>query len=166
MVYTSEDMTQVRLIDPADRPPGHDCVQGCQGMRRSDARPATTRTGPKVRLVDGGQHLGHAALEDPVAHTWHSQRAWLALARFGNGGAAHRRRSVTLRVHRPQRGFTPGPDILLRFVHGLSITPRRCLAWHLAAMVPQPLGGEMMGQTGKAALGLLPRVRCYPFESR
>jgi hypothetical protein len=96
----------------------------------------------------------------------HSQRALLALARLGNVGAAHRRRSIALRVHRPQRCFTPGPEILLHFGHRLSITPRRCLAWHMAEIVPEPLGVDMMSQTGQAELWLLPRFRCSPFESR
>ena len=152
------------LHDPAASPqslhaglPAHDALRRPAGRQtnkaNSPARPWLTTHRPRCAGRPGRPHMAHPA---GVAHA----------CRFGNGGAAHRRRSIALGVHRPQRGRTPGPEILLHVVHRLSISPRHCLAWHMAEIVPEPLGVEMMGQTGQAALWLLPRFRCYPFESR
>ena len=53
----------------------------------------------------------------------HPERAQLMLSRLRDVGPSHRRWSVPLGVHRPQRCFTPGDEILLEVVHCLAITP-------------------------------------------
>ena len=53
MVYTSEEIPQVRLIDPAHRLARDHFMQGGQGRMRPDARSAPKRAGQKVLLLEG-----------------------------------------------------------------------------------------------------------------
>jgi hypothetical protein len=134
-------------------------------MVRPHARSATTGAREKILLVDGRQHVSTAPLEYAVTEARHPQRAQLTLPRLRDVGPTHRRWPVALGVHHAQRGFTPGRTILLQFVRCLAITARRRVVRHAAEVLPQPLGIDMMRQTGKAALWLLPSFRCYPFEA-
>ncbi len=60
----------------AQQPP---LVEGGQSVVRAQPRSSTEGTRQEILLVDGGQHLGGAALERPVSDTGHAQGALLLL---------------------------------------------------------------------------------------
>jgi hypothetical protein len=66
-------------------------------------------------------------------------------------------------VHRTPRRPTPGRKSLLNRFDGQPITARCRVAWYMTEILPQPLRIEVMGQTGKTELWLLPSFRCYLF---
>ena len=159
-------MPQVGLVDPADWLPSTDFMEGRQGVMCPDIRSATKQARQNILLLDRGQDVGHAPLQDTVADARHPEGAQLLLARLRDVGPTHWRGPIPLGVHCAQRCGTPGYELLLEFVHCLAITPRCCVVWHVTEIAPQPFGIEMVGQTGKTELGFLPSFRCYPFESR
>src|SRR5215471_18701785 len=84
---------------------------------------AAERTGQKVLLIDGGQHLGRAALESPVRYGWHPKGALLRLSGFGDIYAANVRYLISLSVDGLEHGPDPFPEGLLRPLHRLAINP-------------------------------------------
>lgn len=166
MGSTAQEIPQVSLVDPADGFPRNTFMEGCQGGMGPDTWSATTRARENVLLIDGGQAIGYATLKDPVADARHPAWAPCLLARLRDGGPAHWRWLVSLRRPCAQRCGTPGYEHLLEVVHSVAITPRCRGAWHVPESAPQPFGIARRSQTGTTALGFLPRLRCYPFESR
>jgi hypothetical protein len=71
VIETPEEVLQIRLQHPPDLAASNDLIEGCQGMMGTDTGSAAERAGQKLLLIDGGQHLGRAALESPVRYGWH-----------------------------------------------------------------------------------------------
>src|SRR5215831_17866189 len=127
---------------------------------------AAERTGQKVLLVDGGQHLGRAALESPVRYGWHPKGALLRLSGLGDINAADVRCLISL----PVNGFEHGPDpfleVLLRPLHRLAIHPSSGMLRNLLEILQHPLTRDVMSQRGEAKIWLTPSFHCYLLKFR
>ena len=165
MVSTAEAMTPGRFVAPAHARAGDHCMACGPCMMRPLAWPATERARETILRSAGRQPISNARREDAGADARPPARAQRPLARLGDGGPPPRRWPGALGVPCTQRRGTPGPAILRHCVRRLALTPRRRGAWDVAEVLPQPWGINMMGQTGKATLGLLPRLGGSPCEA-
>src|SRR5262249_48847248 len=84
MIKAPEEVLQIRLQHPPDHAASNDLIEGCYCTMGTEPWSAAERAGQKVLLVDGGQHLGRAALESPVRHGWHPKGALLRLPGLGD----------------------------------------------------------------------------------
>src|SRR5215831_14795846 len=89
MIKAPEEVLQIRLQHPPDHAASNDLIEGCYCTMGTEPWSAAERAGQKVLLVDGGQHLGRAALESPVRHGWHPKGALLRLSGLGDINAAN-----------------------------------------------------------------------------
>jgi hypothetical protein len=68
--------------------------------------PAAKRAWKEVLLINGGEHLGRAALERPVGDSWNAERAFFLLSGLWNIDAPNVRRSVSLTVNGLKRSVS------------------------------------------------------------
>jgi len=165
VVSTAQAMAPGSLVDPADWFPRHDFMESRQGMMCPTTRSTTKRARQHILLIDGGQDIGDATLQDPIADARPPEWAPGVLARLRDGGPASWRWPVSLRVHSAQRCGTPGDALRREVVPSWAITPRGRVPWSVTEMRPQPWSLEMRRQTGKTARRVLPSCRCSPCES-
>ena len=166
MVDTPQEVLQFRLQHPSHLAPGSRLWQRRQGLGRASPRPSPTRAREKILLVHGGEHLGHTALERPVGHTRHPQRALVRRPRLREIDPPDGRCVSSFAVHGWPPGRNPGLAGLLCLRHRLAISPGGRIAGNRTAVLPDPLPGAVMGQRCTPELWLPPSLRCYAFQSR
>jgi hypothetical protein len=123
-------------------------------MVRAEPRPPTTRARQKILLVHGREHLGRPALECPVSHARHPQRALFLLPRLRDIAPPYERCVIPCAVHGLQHGLNPCLKVLLCLCYPLAIHPRGQIAGNLTEILPAPCPGEVMGQRGQLKLWL------------
>ena len=146
VVQTPKEVLQIRLKDPAHLPPRYHFRERGEGVMGTLTRPPAERAGQEVLLVDGGQHVGDAALQRPVGHTWHANRTLLALPWFGDVHPPYGRCRISPAVHGPEHRLDPRLELLLRFLHCLPIHARRRLRGHSTEVPPNSVPSDMMRQ--------------------
>jgi hypothetical protein len=82
---------------------------------------AAKATRQEILLVNGGQHLGGAALQCPITDTGHPQGALLLFAGLGDVHPPDRRCRVSLAMYRFEHRLDPDVKVLLRLRYRLAI---------------------------------------------
>jgi hypothetical protein len=124
MRQTPEIILEVCLQYPTHFAPGNCLSEGRQSLVRSHSRPASKRAGKEILLVNGGKHLGGAALERAVGNTGNAQRALFPLARLRDIDSPDVRGLIPFSMHGLKHWFYPYIKRLLCFRYRLSINTR------------------------------------------
>src|SRR6516164_9831131 len=162
---TPEEILQVRFQHPAHFAAGDYLVEVCQGMVGSPFRTSAKWARQKIRLVDGRQHLGGAALERPVVDAGDAQRALFPLARLRDIHAPDVRCPISLAVNGSEHRLHPFPEGLLCISHGLAVHPWSRALRNLTQIRPYSFSCDVMGQGSEPQFWLTSCLRCYSFES-
>ena len=123
VIETPEEVLQVRLQHPARLAAGDHLIEGRQRIMGAEPWPAAKRAWKEVLLINGGEHLGRAALERPVRDSWNAERAFFLLSGLWNIDASNVRRSVSLTVNGLKHCPNPLLKAFLRRLHCLAIDP-------------------------------------------
>src|SRR5215831_21176317 len=103
----------------------------------------------KIRLVDGRQYLGSAALERPVVDAGDAQWALFPLASLRDIHAPDVRCPISLAVNGSEHRLHPFPEAFLRVSRGLAVHPWSRVLWNLIHIRPHSFPCDVMAQLGE-----------------
>jgi len=163
LVQTAEEVAKVGLQHTTDLLSSDDFVQRGQGVMRTPSGPTTTRAVEAILLVDGFQNLRRTFLEGSISDRGNPKRALCCFARFWYPHSPNGRRLIPLGMDLPQNLLRSPVQVLGDLGDGVPLDTRCTGLVHVAAIVSQPIEGDVVGERGARELWFPASCRGYPF---